>query len=131
MKSYKELEIYHISYRLALRVHGMSLKLPKFELFEEGEPVRKSSKGITACIVEGYGRRRYKPDFIKFLTYAHASCDETIVHLDFIRDTHSETEPNEVKGLVEECDGLGRKLNRFIRYVEERWMTPPTPTRNS
>ena len=55
---------------------------------EEGSQIRKSSKGVTSCIVEGYGRKRYKADFIKFLVYAHASCDETILHLNFIKDTH-------------------------------------------
>lgn len=92
-------------------------------MFEEGRQVRKSSKGIPSCIVEGYGRRRYKPDFTKFLTYAHASCDETIVHLDLIRDTHPETEPVETSALLNEYDLLGRKINRFIQYVDEKWMT--------
>ena len=77
MKNYKDLEIYQLSYDLAIKIHKLSLKLPRYELFEEGSQIRKSSKGITSCIVEGYGRRRYKADFIKFLTYAHASCDET------------------------------------------------------
>ena len=77
MKNYKDLEIYQLSYDLAIKIHKFSLKLPRYELFEEGRQIRKSSKGITSCIVEGYGRRRYKADFIKFLAYAHASCAET------------------------------------------------------
>ncbi|MGZ8524842.1 MAG: hypothetical protein ACXWV2_07340 [Chitinophagaceae bacterium] len=28
-------------------------------------------------IVEGYGRRKYKADFIKYLVYSQAGCDET------------------------------------------------------
>ena len=88
MKNYKDLEIYRLSYDLAVKIHKLSLKLPKYELYEEGSQVRRSSKAVTSCIVEGYGRRKYKADFIKFVIYAHASCDETIVHLNFIRDTH-------------------------------------------
>ncbi len=122
MKSYKDLEIYRISYELAIRVHKMSLKLPKFELFEEGGQVRKSSKGITSCIVEGYGRRRYKAEFTKFLTYAHASCDETKVHLSFIHETHPEIEPAENRDLLDQYDGLGAKINNFIQYVDDEWM---------
>lgn len=60
MKSYRDLEIYTLSYDLAVKVHKMSLKLPKYELFEEGSQIRRSSKGITSCIVEGYGRRNIK-----------------------------------------------------------------------
>jgi len=52
MKSYKDLEIYELSYDLAVKVHKMSLKLPQYQTYEEGSQVRKSSKGITSCIVE-------------------------------------------------------------------------------
>ncbi len=89
MKSYRDLEIYIESKRLAIAVHKVSLILPKFELFEEGGQVRRSSKAVTAMIVEGYGRRRYKADFIKCLIYAKSECDETIIHLDFLFETES------------------------------------------
>ena len=61
----------------------------KFELFEEGGQVRRSSKSVTSMIVEGYCRRRYKADFIKYLIYSHAECDKTIVHLEFLFETGS------------------------------------------
>jgi four helix bundle protein len=65
MKSYKQLDIYRISFDLAVKVHKISMTLPNYELYEEGSQVRRSSKRITASIVEGYGRRKYKADFIK------------------------------------------------------------------
>jgi len=55
----------------------MSLGLPQFEMYEEGSQLRRSSKSVTANIVEGYGRRKYKAELLKFMIYAHASCDET------------------------------------------------------
>jgi four helix bundle protein len=61
-------------------VHKLSLTLPKFELYEEGSQIRRSSKSATSMIIDGYGRRRYKADFIKYLVYAQSECDETIVH---------------------------------------------------
>jgi len=64
MASYRDLEIYTLSYDLAIKIHKMSLTLPKYEMYEEGSQIRKSSKGITSCIVEGYGRKKYKADFI-------------------------------------------------------------------
>jgi four helix bundle protein len=89
MKTYRSLEIYQESKRLAIDVHVMSLTLPKFEMYEEGGQVRRSSKSVTSMIVEGYGRQRYKADFIKYLVYAITECDETIVHLDFLFETKS------------------------------------------
>jgi four helix bundle protein len=120
MASYRDLEIYQLSYKLAVQIHKFSLTLPKYELYEEGSQIRKSSKGITSCIVEGFGRRRYKADYIKFLSYSHASCDETILHLNFINDTH-ELDENEMIYFFDKYDELGRKLNRYIQYVENEW----------
>jgi len=63
-----------------LDVHKMTLtKLPTFELYEEGSQIRRSIKSVKSNIVEGYGRRRYKQEYIRFLTFAQASCDETTV----------------------------------------------------
>lgn len=118
MKNYKDLEIYKKSYILALKVHDLAMKLPRHELYEEGSQVRRSSKGITSCIVEGYGRKRYKAEFIKFLVYAHASCDETICHLGFISDLYH---PENVADLMAEYEKLGAQINRFLRYVDEDW----------
>ena len=98
----------------------MSVKLPRYELYEEGSQIRKSSKGITSCIVEGYGRKKYKVDFIKFLIYAHASCDETILHLNLIKDIH-ELNEKEIKNFLDSYNQLGIKINRFIQYVEKEW----------
>jgi four helix bundle protein len=67
VRSYKDLEIYQISYDLAVKIHNLTLKLPNYERYEEGRQIRKSSKGITSCIVEGYGRKKYKADFIQYV----------------------------------------------------------------
>ncbi len=81
--SYKKLEIWQIAREVVIEIHKMSLnKLPKFEMFEEGNQIRRSSKSVKSNIVEGYGRRRYKQDFIRFLIYALSSNDETIDHLE-------------------------------------------------
>lgn len=54
---------------MAIEVHKMTMTLPKFELFEEGNQIRRSSKSTASMIVEGYCRRQYKADFIKYLIY--------------------------------------------------------------
>ena len=120
MRSYKDLEIFQLSYDLAVKVHRLTLKLPNYEKYEEGSQVRKSSKGITSCIVEGYGRRKYKADFLRFLIYSHASCDETIVHLKFIKDTH-ENFDKEILIFLGKYDEVGAKINKYIQYVEKEW----------
>ena len=125
MKNYRDLEIYKMSYDLAIKLHKISLRLPQYEMYEEGSQLRRSSKGVASCIVEGYGRKKYKADFIKFLTYSHASCDETILHLNFIKDTH-ELDKKELQLFLNAYDELGSKINRFIQYVENKWNEPVT-----
>ena len=66
-KSYRDLEIYQLSYKLAMKIHRISMKLPKHGLYEEGGQIRKSSKGVSSTIVEGYGRRKYKVEVINSL----------------------------------------------------------------
>ena len=118
VKSYKDLEIYQKSYKLAIEIHNMTLKMPKFELYEEGSQIRRASKSITANIAEGFGRRRYKNEFIKFLTYAHASCDETKVHLNFIYDS-GHIDKEKYNKYFEKYDELGQKIYNFIEKVKK------------
>lgn len=88
--SYRDLDIFNLSRELAVQVHRMTLAdLPKFEMYETGSQIRRSSKSIVSNIVEGFGRRRYKNEFILFLTYAHASCEETKEHLNMLHETGS------------------------------------------
>ena len=120
MKSYRDLDIYKESYTLALDVHKLSLKLPKHEMYETGSQIRRSSKSVSANIVEGYGRKRYKTEFIRFIIFAHSSCDETIVHLSFIRDLYDKL-GNETERLIEKYIELSKKISKFIDYVEKEW----------
>ena len=118
MKSYRDLDIYQESKRLAIEVHRLSMQFPKFEMYEEGSQIRRSSKAVTSAIVEGYGRRRYKADYIKHLIYAQTECDETIVHLDFLVETESLTDKVKYDQLRNEYDALSKRINKFIQWIE-------------
>ena len=90
MSSYQQIEVYTEAKKLAVDIHKMTLdELPYFELYEQGRQIRRSSKSVAANIVEGYGRRRYKNQFILYLTYAIASLDETKCHLEILSETGS------------------------------------------
>ncbi|MDF7825427.1 four helix bundle protein [Pontiellaceae bacterium B12227] len=119
MSGYRDLKVYQEAHRLGVMIHKFSLKMPKFELYETGSQIRRSSKSISANLVEGYGRRRYKADYVKFLTYSQSTCDETTEWLEYIRDLYAELAP-EAEELLREIDGLGRQLNMFIQSVEAR-----------
>jgi four helix bundle protein len=119
MGSYKDLEIYKLAFELSIKIHHASLKLPNVELFEQGSQIRRSSKGVKDAIVEGFGRRRYKPDYIKFLTYAIASCDETLNHVIAIKTIYPDLK--EFFEFEDEYDKVGRMINNYLQYVEKNW----------
>ncbi len=120
MKSYKDLDIYALSLSLFYKTHGLSLKLPNYEKCELGSQIRRSSDSVVSNIVEGYGRKQYKADFIKFLTYSHASNLETICHLEKLGSLYLNL-TEEVEILKSEYDILGAKIYSFLRYVKSNW----------
>ncbi len=87
-------------------------------MYEEGSQVRRSAKAVTTAIVEGYSRRRYKADFIKFLVYSQSECDETILNLDFLFETESFTNEELYNLLKIVYDNLSKRINKFIQWVE-------------
>ncbi len=118
MKSYKDLEIYTISFDLALRIRELTLKLESHDKYEVGSQIRRSSQRIKDTIVEGYGRRRYKADFIKYLIYSYASQLEAKSQTEFLFKATDNSDWNDI---VIELDTLGIKIHNFIKYVDENW----------
>ncbi len=123
IRSYRDLEVYQLSFRLAVEVDKVSKRLPKHEMYEEGSQLRRSAKSIPANIAEGFGRRRYKGEYIRFIIYALSSCDETRVHLDMLHATGSMSQADYDR-LAREYDKLGRKLNNFLQCIIEGHQEP-------
>ncbi len=120
MKSYRDLEIYKKGLALFLETHKMSLRLPKYELYELGSQLRRSFDSVITNIVEGYGRKRYQADFIRFLVYSHSSNLETINHLEKIIALYPEHFEDGSK-LIREYDVLGAQIFKFLLFVENNW----------
>ncbi len=117
--SYKNLEVWQLAKEVVIEIHAMTIdKLPKFEMYETGSQIRRSSKSVRSAIVEGYGRREYKQDFLKFLHYALSSNDETIDHLETLHETGSLNDDALFSSIHDKLTILGKKLNNFIQSVD-------------
>ena len=83
-----DIEIYKISYKLMIEIHRITLTFPKIEQYGGiADQLRRSSKSITANIVEGFGKNPYyKDEFYRMLVYSIGSCDETILWIKASRD---------------------------------------------
>ena len=115
--NYKDLKIWKLANEVSIDIHKMTLSLPDFEKYEIGSQIRRSSKSVKSNIVEGYGRKNYKADLLKFLRYALASNDETLDHLDILFQTQSLKDEVLFIALKNKIITLGKMLLNFIKSV--------------
>jgi len=117
--SYKDLEIYKLTHKLAVEVHKTTPEcLPKYEMYEEGSQIRRSSKGISSAIVEGFGRKQYQQEFMRYVSFAIASCDETREHLDLLYESGSLADQTLYNDLFQRYAELGKMLYGFRQAIE-------------
>ena len=81
-----DLEVYNLSYSLALEIFELSNKFPKEELYSLTDQIRRSSRSVSANISEGFAKRKNGNTFKQYLYSAIGSVDETKTWLDFARD---------------------------------------------
>ena len=86
-RPHAKLEVYRIAHHLALKVHRLTLRLSRYQEYEEGSQIRRSSKSVSSQIVEGHALRRYKAEYIRYLVRAYGSAEETIEHLPYLGET--------------------------------------------
>jgi len=120
----KNLEVYQIAHDLAVRIDAMSHTLPMTERFEEASQIRRSSKRVSASIVEGHTLRKHKGLYLSYLYRALGSSDESQEHLLLLRDTRSLADVAIFESLMAGCEELSKKLFRFIQAVERQYETP-------
>jgi four helix bundle protein len=121
---YRKLDIYNLAHSLAVKIHKMTMGLPKFEMYEEGGQIRRSSKSVSAQIVEGYALRKYKNEFAHYLWRAYGSSEETLEHLTFLFETESLKDEKLYQEFAEEYKHLNRMLFNYIQSVERTFETP-------
>src|SRR5271167_878388 len=86
IKTYKDLNVFRESYRLALKVSRTTRKFPGPEQFELVRQLRRAARSIPANIVEGWAKRGSAAEFKRYLQVAIGSCDECKLWLEMSRD---------------------------------------------
>ena len=84
IRSFRELRVYQDLCRLHLAVHEESLRFPKFEMYELGSQVRRSSNSAPAILAEGWGSR-HSNVYLEAVSRAKGEVRETRHHLDMAR----------------------------------------------
>lgn len=83
--------------------------------------MRRSSKSVSAQIVEGHALRQYKAEYLHYLARSYGSAEETIEHLHYLLASGSAVRiEEECRSLLEEYAVLCRKLFNYARSVEKK-----------
>lgn len=86
IKTFKDLNVFRESYRLALDVSRATKRFPGPEQFELARQLRRAARSIPANIVEGWAKRSSAAEFKRYLLVAIGSCDECKLWLEMSRD---------------------------------------------
>jgi four helix bundle protein len=122
--NYRNLKIWKLADEIIVDIHRMTLnEIPRFEIYETGSQIRRSSKSVKSNIVEGFGRRQSKKEFLMFLRYAIASNDETLDHLETLFKVGSLKNRVLYEDLQQKITELGRMLYGFLKAVEKNHRT--------
>jgi len=116
-RNYKELEIWKLSYNLALKFYKITEKFPEHENNNLISQIRRASTSVPLNIAEGCSRRT-KQSFLQFMTYAYGSLKELEVLLDLSKDLGYINKEN-YEELKEDLDKSSRKTFTFMSFVNK------------
>ncbi len=112
---FQDLQVYQKSLQLHLEVHEISLGFPKFEMYELGSQVRRSSNAVPALLAEGFGNKHTKI-YTEGISRSQGELRETEHHLTVAlkKGYITEVKYKELFDRYEECGkmmtGLGKSL---------------------
>ena len=118
IKSFEDLDVYNKLTKLHLEINELSLKFPKFELYELGSQIRRSSNSAPANLAEGWSNKHIKI-YLEGINRAQAEVQETKHHLyvAFRKNYLKEEEYSKYKSRYDEC---GKMLKGLERSLESR-----------
>ena len=114
ISSYKDLEVYQESYKLALEVHKMTQKYPEYERYEIGGQIRRAAISIPMNIAEGYGKKESTAEFKRFLQMAKGSCNEVEVLIEMSKDL-GYISKEKYEEMIEKYQTLGKRINTLTK----------------
>jgi four helix bundle protein len=116
---YKNMEIFQLSYALAIDIHKILDKFPPKEKDNIISQMQRSATSIPLNIAEGSTKKSYKA-FLSFLGYSYGSAKELDVLLSMSKDLGYITK-KDYDILFGKLDKLMAKLFGFMKNIESRF----------
>lgn len=118
IRSFRDLDVYKKLFSLHLEVHELTLTFPKFEMYELGSQLRKSSNSAPANLAEGWNNKHINI-YIEGVNRALGETHETEHHLDVaFRKKYLTKEKHGY--FINEYDECGRMLKGLLRSLETK-----------
>jgi four helix bundle protein len=114
--TFEDLDVYKRLVELHLEIHDLTLKFPKYEMYELGSQVRRSSNAIAANIAEGWNNK-HSNIYLEGINRALGEMRETRHHINMaFRKGHLTKDVAEK--LLHRYDECGKMLRGLERSVE-------------
>jgi four helix bundle protein len=116
IRRFQDLGVYQRLVELHLRVNILTLQFPRYEMYELGSQLRRSSNSIPANLAEGWNNR-HLPVYLEAINRAFGEMRETTHHLSMAhRKGHVLREEfEELESEYEECSRMLRGLERALK----------------
>ncbi len=113
LNSAKDLDVYKMSYQLAMQIFKLSRGFPAEEKFALTSQIRRSSRSVCLNLREAWAKRRYEAHFISKLTDCDGENSETDSSIDFAKDCGYITieQHEELSAL---CQQVGKMLGSML-----------------
>jgi four helix bundle protein len=121
VKSFRDLDVWHLGVELAETVYRVTARFPKSELFALTSQMRRAAVSIPSNIAEGRARDSSR-EFLHFLAISRGSLAELETQIELaIRLDYTDSELDAARF---QSEVLGKKLNRLQCSIRDRLPTP-------
>jgi len=121
VRSFRDLEVWHLGLELAETVYRCTARFPKAELFCLTSQMRRAAVSIPSNIAEGRARNSSR-EFLYFLSISRGSLAELETQLELaIRLDYADSD---LQGARTQSDVLGKMLNRLQSSIRAKLPTP-------
>lgn len=118
MGTYENLDIFKLSYDMALEVFRATRGFPREEIFGLTSQINRSSRSVCVNIVEAYRKRQYPRHFLSKLSDADGECSETIIWLKMCRDMNYLTD-QKCSDLEDGFHRIGQMIGKMMQHPEK------------
>ncbi|MBN2087899.1 four helix bundle protein [Candidatus Peregrinibacteria bacterium] len=115
-----DLKVYTIASQLEVEVFEITNQIEYSWKIAQVYQVKRSSSSVSANINEGWSRRFYPKDYIRFLAIALGSCDETKHHIKVMYNIKCVSEPDYLN-LYKKYKNLSVRILNLINYLKKKY----------